>query len=193
MIKAIETYKELVDLCPSLCKEKNPIAIAEHMTQTDEIAYSPFNYGYSNYSKTNYAAHSLQAGNIVSFNGTPLCSTLGGAGIAVSSSTKHAREAMNYCAFTACPETQKGLYYEFGGQPGHRQAWLDDQVNESSKNFFKDTLETLDRAFMRPQYYGYMHFQDEASFVIHDAICDKISIPDAVDRMNEIYRESLKK
>ncbi|KJD34323.1 ABC transporter substrate-binding protein [Tamlana nanhaiensis] len=191
MIDAIKTYKQLIDIAPLFCLEMNPIKIYEHMTQTNEIAYSPFNYGYSNYSKKNYADHTLKAGGLVTFNGKRLRSTLGGAGIAVSSKTKHAEIAMKYAEFTALEKTQSGLYFEFGGQPGHRKSWLNEDVNSQSKNFFKDTLQTLDEATMRPQYYGYMHFQDEASPVIHEAVSGKASIEAAVDKMNAIYRESL--
>ncbi len=191
MIEAVKTYKALVDLIPSYCLEMNPIKMAEHMTRTNDIAYSPFSYGYSNYSKKNYADHVLKAGGLVTFNGKRLRSTLGGAGIAVSSKTEHAEIAMKYAEFTASEKVQSGLYFEFGGQPGHRKSWLSDEVNSQCKNFFKDTLQTLDEATMRPQYYGYMHFQDEASPVIHDAVCGKTSIESAVDKMNAIYRESL--
>lgn len=191
MIDAIKTYKELLDLAPAYCLEMNPIKVAELMTQTNDVVYSPFNYGYSNYSKTNYADHTLKAGGLVTFNGKRLQSTLGGAGIAVSSKTKHAEAAMKYAKFTASEKTQTGLYFEFGGQPGHRKAWLNKEVNAQSKDFFKDTLQTLDEATMRPQYYGYMHFQDEASPVIHDAVSGKVSIEASVDKMNSIYKESL--
>ncbi|MFL1011641.1 ABC transporter substrate-binding protein [Flavisericum labens] len=191
MIDAVKTYKELVDLVPSYCLEMNPIKMAEHMTRTNEIVYSPFNYGYSNYSKKNYADHCLKAGGLVTFNGQRLRSTLGGAGIAVSAKTEHAEAAMKYAEFTASEKIQSGLYFEFGGQPGHRRSWLSDEVNSQCKNFFKDTLQTLDEATMRPQYYGYMHFQDEASPVIHEAVSGKISIESAVDKMNSIYKESL--
>ncbi|UKM63804.1 extracellular solute-binding protein [Flavobacteriaceae bacterium GSB9] len=191
MIEAIKTYKQLVDLIPSYCLEMNPIRMAEHMTINNDIVYSPFNYGYSNYSKKNYVEHTLKAGGLVTFNGKRLRSTLGGAGIAVSSKTKHAEMAMKYAEFTASEKVQSGLYFEFGGQPGHRKSWLSEEVNSQCKNFFKDTLQTLDEATLRPQYYGYMHFQDEASPVIYEAITEKVSIEAAVDKMNEIYKESL--
>ena len=191
MIEAIKMYKELVDLAPSYCLEMNPIQIAELMTKTDDIVYSPFNYGYSNYSKNNYADNTLKAGGLVTFNGQRLHSTLGGAGVAVSSKTKHAKIAMKYAEFNASEKIQSGFYFDFGGQPGHRKSWLNEEVNKQSKNFFKDTLQTLDEATMRPQYYGYMYFQDEASPVIHNAVTGKISIEAAVDKMNSIYIESL--
>jgi len=191
MIDAIKMYKELLDLTPSFCLEMNPIKIYERMTQTDDIVYSPFNYGYSNYSKKSYANQVLKASGLVTFNGKRLRSTLGGAGIAVSAKTEHPDIAMKYAEFTALEKTQSGLYFECGGQPGHRKSWLSNEVNDQCKNFFKDTLQTLDEATMRPQYYGYMHFQDEASPVIHDAVSGKVSIESAVDKMNNIYKESL--
>lgn len=191
MIKAIKVYKELVDLAPSFCLEMNPIKIYEQMTQTDDIVYSPFNYGYSNYSKKNYADQVLKAGGLVTYNGKRLKSTLGGAGIAVSSKTNHAEIAMKYAEFTASEKIQSGLYFEFGGQPGHRKSWLNKGVNNQCKNFFKDTLQTLDEATMRPQYYGYMHFQDEASPVIHEAVSGKTAVDQAVEKMNTIYKKSL--
>ncbi|MBJ6367703.1 MULTISPECIES: extracellular solute-binding protein [Flavobacteriaceae] len=192
MIDAIKMYKKLVDLAPSYCLEMNPIHIAELMTSTDEIVYSPFNYGYSNYSKKNYADKVLKAGSLVTLNGKRLRSVLGGAGIAVSSKTKHAKVAMQYAEFNATEKIQSGLYFDFGGQPGHRKSWLNEEVNKQSKNFFKDTLQTLDKAIMRPQYYGYMYFQDNASPVIHEAVSGKVSIEAAVDKMNALYAESLK-
>jgi multiple sugar transport system substrate-binding protein len=128
---------------------------------------------------------------LVTYQGKRLCSTLGGAGLAVSAKTQHVEAAMQYCEFTASPACQKGLYVDFGGQPGHREAWLDARVNQASNNFFKATLETLDEAIMRPQYYGYMHFQDEASPIIYAATTGAMNMAAAVDRMNEIYRESL--
>ena len=36
-----------------------------------------------------------------------------------------------------------------GGQPGHRQAWLDTALNRACGNFFLDTLPTVDEAYLR--------------------------------------------
>lgn len=191
MVKAIKGYKQLLDLVPDYCLEMNPIKIYEHMTQTNDIVYSPFNYGYSNYSRSNYAPHILKAGGLVTFNGRRLRSTLGGAGMAVSAKTNFPDIAMQYAAFTASEKIQSGLYFACGGQPGHRKAWLSEEVNGQCNNFFKDTLQTVDEAYLRPQYYGYMHFQDEASPIIHEAVSGKTSIGSAVEKMNAIYKYSL--
>ena len=70
---------------------------------------------------------------------------------------------MDYARFSASPGVQKGIYFQSGGQPGHRAAWTDDAVNAASMNFFRDTLQTLDEALMRGKFPGYMRFQDEGT------------------------------
>ena len=76
---ALECLRELANLCPRECLGRNPIRTAEFMTQTDEAAYCPFAYGYSNYSRPGYAPKLLKAGGLVTFGGRRLRSTLGGA------------------------------------------------------------------------------------------------------------------
>ncbi|WP_018969784.1 ABC transporter substrate-binding protein [Rubritalea marina] len=190
---AIENLKQLVSLCDPIFQTLNPIQVAEKMSRSDDTSYCPFGYGYSNYSRMGYANHLLKAGDIVSYLGQPLCSALGGAGLGISSSTKHPQACMDYAAFTASPATQQGVFFEAGGQPGHRQAWESDHINQQTNDFFKDTLPALDRAILRPQYHGYMHFQDHASPVIHDGITGKQSVATTIEKMNAIFRESLNK
>lgn len=189
--EALDTLKELGRLCGPESFERNPIRTAEFMTRTDEAAYCPFAYGYSNYSRPRYARRVLHAGGLVHFRGKRLRSTLGGAGLAVSSRTMHREACLDYARFTAAPETQSGLFFEAGGQPGHRGAWLDERVNAACGNFFSNTLATLDEAMVRPRYEGYVHFQDEASPVAHAYVAGKTTITETLDALDRIYKESL--
>ena len=100
-------------------------------------------------------------------NGTPLRSTLGGAGISVSAQCKHRDAAIAYAAHVASPLTQRTLYVSSGGQPGHRAAWLDEEANRITNNFFANTLPTLDAAWVRPRWPGFIAFQDAASTIVH--------------------------
>ena len=190
--RALECLKELGGLCGPESLRHNPIQTAEHMTQTNEAAYCPFAYGYSNYSRPCYARSVLKAGGLVTFNGRHLRSTLGGAGLAVSSKTTQPEAAADYARFTAEPATQRGIYFEAGGQPGHRAAWTDESVNAASNDFFKDTLATLDEAIVRPRYAGYMHFQDAASPVAHDFVAGKSSLKSTLEALDRLYFESLR-
>jgi len=191
LAEALQQLKTLGGLCSPASFERNPIFTAEHMTQTDDAAYCPFAYGYSNYARPGYAPKLLKAGGLVRFGERTLRSTLGGAGLAVSSKSAHRAVAAEYARFSAAPETQKGIYFEAGGQPGHRAAWTDDRVNAAASDFFKATLATHDDAILRPKYPGYVHFQDNASPVAHDGVRGLKTIPETIHQLNRIYRESL--
>jgi multiple sugar transport system substrate-binding protein len=193
LANALGELRKLVELCDPACLGRNPIRTHEWMSHADDprAAYCPFAYGYSNYSRPRYAKYLLKAGGLVTFNGRRLRSTLGGAGVAVSGKTKYPRAAMDFAQFTASAEVQKGIYFQVGGQPGHRAAWLDDAVNAASTNFFRDTLQTLDEALLRPQFHGYMDFQDAGTPVAHDCIAGKTQPADAARELNRLYRAAL--
>lgn len=190
---ALSELRTLVELCDSTCLERNPIRTAEWMSQADDprAAYCPFAYGYSNYSRPRYAPFLLKAGGLVTFRGRRLRSTLGGAGIAVSSKTKHPQACMDFARFTAAPDTQMGVYFQAGGQPGHRATWLDDAVNAACNDFFRDTLQTLDESLQRPKFPGYMAFQDAATPVAHAAVAGTLSASSAASDINRLYRHFL--
>jgi multiple sugar transport system substrate-binding protein len=187
---ALEELKRLVALCDPVCLERNPIRTAEWMSSVDDdprAAFCPFAYGYSNYSRPGYARHLLKAGGLVTHDGKRLRSTLGGAGVAASARTKHPQVSADYAMFTALPEIQRGIYFEAGGQPGHRSAWMDPVVNAASRDFFQDTLPTLDEALCRPKVHGYMDFQDAATPVAHAAVAGKISVADAARELTILW------
>ena len=190
---ALTELRKLVALCDPACLDRNPIRTAEWMSQSSSLraAYCPFAYGYSNYSRPRYAPFILKAGGLVTFNGKRLRSTLGGAGLAVSSRTQHPRVCMDFAAFTAAPETQMGVYFQSGGQPGHRAAWTDDAVNTACNDYFCDTLQTLDESLLRPQFPGYMNFQDAATPVAHACVSGTIPPSDAAVEINRLYRNYL--
>ena len=192
LARALNEIRRLVALCDSACLGRNPIRTYEWMSQSDDphAAYCPFAYGYSNYSRPRYARHLLKAGGLVTLNGSRLRSTLGGAGVAVSGKTKHPRAAMDFAQFVASCEVQKGIYFQGGGQPGHRAAWVDDAVNATSSDFFRDTLRTLDEALLRPQFHGYMDFQDSGTPVAHDCIAGKTNPTAAAGELNQLYRNA---
>ena len=194
LTEALEQLRLLLSRCDPLCLERNPIRTAEWMARAGEdprACYCPFAYGYSNYSRPGYARHTLKAGGLVEWNGQRLRSTLGGAGLAVSARTPHPRACMDYAAFCSSAEVQRGLYFQAGGQPGHRRAWTDSQVNAASLDFFSDTLPTLDEAILRPQHPGYMKFQDTATIVAHEAAAGKLPCREAARTINRLAASCL--
>lgn len=165
--EALERLRELVLLSAPGSLERNPIQTWQLLATSNTVAYCPFAYGYSNYSRTGYAQNLLTTGGLVSFAGKPLRSTLGGAGLAISRRCAHPEQAAAYAMYTAAAATQRTLYAFAGGQPGHRAAWQDAALNHATNGFFERTLPTLDAAWVRPRFPGFIAFQQVASELVH--------------------------
>jgi multiple sugar transport system substrate-binding protein len=189
-VAALEAVRELVTLCAPACLERNPIQTYEVMVGGDDIIYCPFAYGYVNYARPEYAEKPLAFGGLVTLAGRRLRSTLGGTGLAISHRCRDLDLALDYVQFVASPESQTGLYAVAGGQPGHRRSWLDPDVNRLCRGYFRDTLPTLDEAYLRPRYDGYIPFQDRAGPAVHAYLRDGGDPSAVLDQLNRLYRES---
>lgn len=187
---ALEMYRDLVLTAGRENLQRNPIRTWEALIHGDQLVYCPFAYGYSNYGRRDYTNTPLKFGGLISLNGTRLRSTLGGTGLAISTICQHLDVALDYARFVASPACQTGLYTLTGGQPGHRQAWLDDGNNVLTNGFFADTLHTLDEAYLRPRYPKYNRFQEDAGDMIWHFIADGGDSAELMDRLNARYRES---
>ncbi len=189
-IAALEHLRELLSHCDPACLERNPIATYELMVSTDQIAYCPFAYGYVNYTRPEYARKPLRFDELVRINDTPLRSTLGGTGFAVSARCRDIEAALAYAQFLAAPACQRGLYFTSGGQPGHREAWVDPEVNQACDHFFLRTLSTLDAAYVRPRYNGAIPLQDHAGLVLHAYLREGGDPRTVLHKLDLLYRES---
>lgn len=193
-VEALEMLRELALLQPAEIFDWNPIKIYEVMTQTDEFAYCPFAYGYTNYSRRGYARKLLHYGEVVALNGHPLETTLGGTGLAISSQTKHLKTAAAFAKHVASPENQITQFTQNGGQPGHRAAWEDEENNRQMADYFKNTLPCLDRAYLRPRYPGSLAFQDRdgGGVPIREYMMHGGNPKQVMQKLNQMYRDSRK-
>lgn len=193
-IKALQLYRELAKNIDLSCFNKNPIQIYETMTLGDDIAYCPFAYGYSNYSRNGYARKLLHFHDMITLDGkSNLRSSLGGTGIAVSANCKHIDITMQYAEFVASPACQKGLYTDTGGQPGHLTAWTDEHTNQITHNYFANTLPALQRAYLRPRYFGHMFFQDHAGDTVRNYLMNGGDEREVLKAMDDFYLQSKQK
>lgn len=190
-IQALQMYRELASKIHPDNFKRNPIQVYEAMTLSDDLAYCPFAYGYSNYSRRGYARKVLHFHDMISLDGkTNLRSTLGGTGLAVSSASAHKEIAVRYAEYVASADCQKTVFYENGGQPGHLSAWVDEEANRQSQQYFLNTLPALKRAFLRPRYHGSMYFQDHAGDVVRDYLMNGGAELNVLEKMNSLYVES---
>ena len=190
--KALQMFRELAQLIDPANFNRNPIQVYEAMVNSDEIAYCPFAYGYSNYSRMGYSQKLLHFYDLVKLNDRPMISSLGGTGLAVSSFSQHIPEAIQYAEFTGSSQVQQNIFADNGGQPGHLQAWKSGRINGITHDYFKNTLPALERAFLRPRYSGHMYFQDHAGDVVRDYLMNGGNEELVLEKMNELYVKSLK-
>jgi multiple sugar transport system substrate-binding protein len=190
--EAYDRLAQLAALVDPACFDMDPIAVSERMAEADSvIACAPYIYGYLSYAIDGFRPNVLsffdipEAGII-----GPAGSALGGTGIAVSAFSANKDAAIDFAYWIASEEVQKGPYAASGGQPGHARAWEDDAVNDATGDFYHNTRETLEAAWVRPRHDGYMPFQQAASERINTALKRGEPAASVIADLNELYLKS---
>ena len=192
-IEILKMMKKLSKLVPKDCLFMNPINVLDIMSESDEFYFCPQLYGYSNYSRTGFRKSIVNFGNMISFNedkNNCKGSQLGGTGLAISKTTKHLDIALEYSFWVASEVCQTDTFYKSGGQPGHLKAWQSEDVNNNCNNFFINTLNTLQKSWLRPRYDGYMYFQDKAGTLINNFLKDEIALEQTLDGLLTEFERS---
>jgi multiple sugar transport system substrate-binding protein len=122
-----------------------------------------------------------------------LRTTIGGTGLAIAANTKYPAECLDFAQYVCSAKTQSTFYMEHGGQPGHRQAWLNDKANRLTHNYFYTVLPAMDRGYMRPRYHGYGYFQDHAGDAIREFLLGQRDTKSTLNTLENLYAQSLKK
>jgi len=190
-IKVLQMMKQISQYLPSECFDMDPIKTAEILSEHNDFYYSPYTYGFSNYSRIDYRKNLLTYGNVIDLSGKgPHGTHLGGTGIAISNKSKNKDLALEYSYWIAGSECQQTIFYSSGGQPGNSDAWENDTINLETNNFFKNTRSTLDQAWVRPRHNGYMNFQDESGNIINEYLQSNVNEVDVIDKLKLMYAES---
>ena len=193
-ITVLQMMKKLSNLVPKDCLEMNPINALDYMSSNNDKIYCPLLYGYSNYSRKNFRDGLIKFTNIPSFDeNINNCkgAQIGGTGLAISKKTKNIEIALEYVFWVASEECQKDSYYYLGGQPAHIEAWKDKNINNNCNNFFINTLKTLENAWLRPRFDGYMYFQDIAGTIINDYLKNDKQADITIDKIIMEFEKSL--
>lgn len=189
---ALKTMRSLYQWIDRSFFKKNPIAVAELMTGTDDFWYCPLAYGYSNYSRPGFADNILSYSDIVRLNHTKLQTVLGGTGLAVSASSAVREEALAFAGFVASPGFQTHGYTRCEGQPAYLGAWNLDFNNRLTGGFFEALLPVMENAYLRPRYHGYLKFQDEAGYYVQEYLLGRATDESTVlEKLNHLYKNSI--
>jgi multiple sugar transport system substrate-binding protein len=168
--RALELMVELGALVPPACRDLDPIGAADLLADGSEHRIAVALFGYSNYSRMGFRQHLLRAADVPSFDGAGTGALLGGAGIAVSASSRHPDAAVRAARLLATAAVQIDPYGVAGGQPGNRIAWQDERLNALTDGFFRRTLHSLEAASVRPRVVGWPRYQLELSHVVRDCV-----------------------
>ncbi len=186
-IIVLEILKKLSDLSHPKSLDFDPPSLLDLMGSTREISYVPLIFGYSNYSRNSFRKYDISFSDIPSAGLGPIGSVLGGAGIAVSSSTDHSEIAKDYALWITSPVIQNGPYLSAGGQPASIVTWYDIGANKSTNNFFSNTKNTIVNAYVRPRFPGFIDIQNKSGALIHDFLANN---GDPVSTMHELTKLS---
>jgi multiple sugar transport system substrate-binding protein len=153
---ALGLMRSVADRSDPCCLRMNPIDVFEAMCESDRFAYSPLAFCYVSYSAASRPGSRLRFGNVPGGRGA----LLGGAGLAVSALRSAPAEAVSYAAYVASGQTQRGLYFTSGGQPAHRAAWADAEVDAASGGFFSGLADAMRHSWTRPRGPAFAGFQN---------------------------------
>ncbi len=191
-VKALDLLRELV---PHVSMESfvlDPPGALDRMSTSDDISYCPLLFGYSNYARPEGVSKTCHFTNIPAVVKTSGSrgALLGGTGLAVSASCQAIGEACSYLQWVTSADCQRTTYFQSGGQPGNRLAWIDGAVNAAANNFFLNTLETLERAYVRPRYDGFVDFHDQAGLLLHNYLRGVSPEVDVLAQIDHLYLRS---
>ena len=165
----------------------NPINTYDAMAGGDDIVYVPFGFGYTNYSRLDVGTP-LRFTTIAGPGPDPAAGAiLGGAGCAISARCQDVAAAVSYLSWLHQPANQAGAYFDSGGQPGLRAAWTDADVDRRAGGFFSGTLETLDKAWLRPRFDGFIHAFEHMGLLVHRWLAGDGDVAALISSSNAAY------
>lgn len=179
-LTALDIMQRLTDTSPLSVREKNPIGILQHMVDHEDVALCPLIYGYVNYANDlTFANAPCSAGGIGS--------TLGGTGIGISKRCEITPALLDHLRWLISPQTQIGFIPVHDGQPSLRTAWQDAVVNARWGDFYRNTYQSLEAAYVRPRHHGAIAFQTAASEAIRDTLYTRLSHDQLLTQLQTLY------
>lgn len=179
-LTALDIMQRLTDESPRSVREKNPIGILQHMVDHDDVALCPLIYGYVNYANNLIFANAPRAVGGIG-------STLGGTGIGISKRCNVTPELLDHLRWLMSPQAQIGFIPAHDGQPSLRAAWTDAVINARWGDFYYNTFDTLEAAYVRPRHGHAIAFQTAASQAIRDTLYAQLPHDQLLTQLQTLY------
>lgn len=186
---ALQAMRALLDYCPREAVDWNSIELHDVLAAGDDLVYCPAVYCYATYAEADQA-HPLRFFDLPGLErATPAGSTIGGTGIGVSAKTSDRDAALAYVRFLAEPETQRAFAMNHG-QPARRDIWDAGDIDARFGNCYSATRATMEAAWTRPRYPGYLGFQAAAGDLVENHLRGDIAESILLDRLEKLHRTS---
>ena len=189
--EVLRRLHEIVAIAHPSSTDWNPIHVYDHMVAAPDTVYCPWAYGYSNYSRRGMAVP-LKFVDAPAVEKHGCAGTqLGGTGVAVSKNRGHCGEAVAYAKWLVAPRHQRGTYFREGGQPASLTAWTDLAVDCEAGGFFSGTRKTLESAYVRPRFDGFVRFFEAAGIEINRCLKNGAGDAQLIEWLNGRFAERL--
>jgi multiple sugar transport system substrate-binding protein len=186
--EALEVLSELAALAPPGSDELNPIGLLDRMSEAGDIRYIPLVYGYAPYARRP-GSRRIAFGSPPAHDGR-IGATLGGTGIAISRRCEPSEDLLAHLEWLMSETVQREFIPQHDGQPGARAAWLDPAVDAAAHGFYSQTLEAIERSWVRPRFAGYIPAQSLSSALVREALHDAGAARIARERIAETLRSA---
>jgi multiple sugar transport system substrate-binding protein len=188
-VEAVELLAELAARSPAAIAGLNPIGILGHMAVHADVRLVPLVYGYVNYVRPLPGQHAIAFADAPAGPAGP-GSTLGGTGIGISTRCKLTAELEAHLRWLLSGDAQTRYIPDHDGQPSRRSAWQNAMVNQAWPNFYSATKNTLERAYVRPRFRGYIAWQSAASTWLRESLLQR-PVREIVKHLNDMHRNSI--
>lgn len=168
----------------------DPITVHEAIA-AGAADWCPLAYGYASYAAGRTGARPLAWAGAPSFATDRPGSVLGGTGLALSAHRDTDLDDVRrwVTAFLA-DVVQTDLVPSTSGQPAHRGAWDSPEVDRDWGGYYSATRRSVDTAWVRPRYDGWVALQDEASELVREVVDGRARAAAVVTEINERFRSA---
>ena len=180
-LEALDLLARLNEACDKTLSDASPITLLEAMSE-GAAACCPLIFGYVTYATS---------GALKFCDAPGFGSTLGGTGIALTRRCPNTPELAEHLRWLLDERTQTGFIPVNDGQPSARRAWYDRCVDQAAGGFYSGTRTTLEAAWVRPRFDGYVSFQLRASELLRGGLRDRMPATQLCAKLAALWRESL--
>ncbi|GAA4986626.1 multiple sugar transport system substrate-binding protein [Nonomuraea thailandensis] len=185
--RALELMAGLLALADPALSLRNPIGVLDAMA-AGEVDFCPLLYGYVTYP--------LTFSDAPAWPGRKPGSVLGGTGLVVSRRRiGEICDAVRAHLLRLTSEPVQGtLFPATGGQPAARSVWTGGPGRRAPgatvgpPAFYRDTLATMEAAWIRPRFPGYIALQERSSALIREGLLAATPARDLLKTLHEEWR-----